>query len=184
MIVIEHVETQSQFNAVVDSISTMVNENVDSIYLKAFVKKDVVAEEISYAIKNNSIQNSLLATFDGLITLFHSYGKKGKSLTEVNEVVGWKSISNHLSEQEKDTLREAYDSGMLTFATERNVESGEGANAKTLRTREKRMRRIEELAEKGLKKGKMKNMMNVRKWDETEQEWFENTVDELLISLT
>jgi len=180
VIVIEHVETQSQFNAVVDSISTMVNENVDSIYLKTFVKKDVVAEEISYAIKNNSIQNSLLATFEGLITLFHSYGKKGTSLTEVNEVVGWKSVSRHFSEQEKEALKQAYDSGVSLFEKERCVEFTDATDAKTLRLRERRMKRIEELAEKGLKKGRIKNMMNVPKWDATEREWFENTVDGLL----
>ena len=46
------------------------------------------------------------------------------------------------------------------------------------------MKRIEELIEKGFKKGKMKNMMNVPKWDDTEQEWFENTVDEMLVLST
>jgi hypothetical protein len=184
VIVIENLETEHQFRAVVDSISTMANGNIDNIYLRAFVKKNVVAEEISSAIRNNRIKNSQLATFDGLVTLFYSYGAKGKSLTEVNEAVGWKSAAKHFTEDEKVTLKGAYDSGVSLFAEERNVESGDGADAKTLRLRERRMKRIEELAEKGLKKGKMKNMMNVTKWDEIEQEWFENTVDELLVSLT
>jgi hypothetical protein len=184
VIVIENLDTENQFKAVVDTISTMANGNIDNIYLRAFVKKTVVAEEISYAIKNNRIQNSQLATFEGLVTLFHSYGKKGKSVTELHEVVGWKSVSKHFSENEKNKLKEAYDSGMALFAKERNVESSDGADAKTLRLREKRMKRIEELAEKGLKKGKIRNMMNVPKWDDTEQEWFGNTVEDLLVPST
>jgi hypothetical protein len=184
VIVIEKLETENQFNAVVESISTMANGNVDSIYLRSFVKKNIVAEEISCAIKNNRINNSQLSSVDGLITLFHSYGKEGKSLTEVNEVVGWKSAAKHFTEDEKDKLRIAYESGMTLFAEERNVETGDGVNAKTLRLREKRMQRIEELAEKGFKKGKMKNMMNVPKWNEAEQEWFENIVDEMLVLST
>lgn len=184
VIIIENLDTESQLKAAVDTISTMSNGNVDNIYLRAFVKKNVVAEEISYAIKNNRVQNSLLATFDGLITLFHSHGMNGKSLTEVNEVVGWKSVAKHFTKDETAKLKGAYESGMLLFAKERNVESSDGANAKTLRLREKRMKRIEELAEKGLKKGKIKNMMNVPKWDDTEQEWFGITIEDLLVPST
>jgi hypothetical protein len=46
------------------------------------------------------------------------------------------------------------------------------------------MKRIEELAEKGIKKGKIKSLMNVPKWNEAEQEWFGNTIEDLLVPST
>jgi hypothetical protein len=42
VIVIENLETENQSNAVVESVSTMANGNVENIYLRPFVKKNVV----------------------------------------------------------------------------------------------------------------------------------------------